>query len=171
MKNFVAIVTALAISTCHATSFGIVNFMTVVNDSKYGKQEQAQFEQLSKQMEKLIKDVESQLQEIAGKLNDTDYLDSISPEAEKELKMQFGALQEEMQRYQQQAMQTMQQANMRIIQSMSEKVGTAAKKIAEEKHLAFVMNKDAVFYYDPKNDVTQAVIQELDTNFAKEEKK
>lgn len=174
MKSLYALTMLLAASSLQAVSFGIVNFTTCVTNSKVGKQEQAQFESVREQMEKLIKDVEKQLTDLANKLNDTDYLDSLSPEAEQELKMQFGALQEEMQRYQNQAMQVMNQANMRLVQSMSDKVALASSKVATEKKLSFVMNKDALFYYLPESDITTDVIKELDKNFdasAKNDKK
>jgi outer membrane protein len=165
MKSLYALTMLLAASSLQAVSFGTVNFTTCVTDSKFGKQEQAQFEAMRDQMEKLIKDAEKQLTELAGKLQDTDYLDSLSPEAEQSLKVQLGTLQEEMQRYQNQAMQVMNQANMKLVQVMSDRVNTASKTVAMQKKLDFVINKDALFYYLPESEVTKDVIQELDKSF------
>lgn len=164
----------LGVSALQADSMGVVNFTTCVTDSKIGKQEQAQFKAVQDQMEKLMKDLEKQLTDLATKLNDPDYLDSLSPEAENDLKMQFGGLQEEMQRYQNQGMQVMNQANMKLVQSMSEQVMTASAKVASDKKLTFVINKDALFYSLPGTDITPDIIKELDKTFdsaAKTDKK
>ena len=174
MKSLSILAVLLAISSAQAASFGTVNFTTCVTNSKLGKQEQAQFEAVRDQMEKLMKEAEKQLTELANKLNDPDYLDSLSPEAEQELKMQFATLQEEMQRYQNQAMQVMNQANMKLVQSMSEQVALASSKVATAKKLEFIINKDALFYSLPETDITSDVIKELDQTFdaaSKPEKK
>src|SRR5689334_25235419 len=83
-------------------NFGIVNFHSCAADSKLGKQEQASFETIKKQMSTLLEDTDKQMQEIATKLNDQEYLDGLSPEAEKELKNKYEALAQDMQRYQNQ---------------------------------------------------------------------
>ncbi len=71
---------------------GVVNFKTCVEQSEMGKKEQANFESLKKQMEGVLEEKEKALNEIANKFNDPDYLDSLSPEAEAELKHKFRSL-------------------------------------------------------------------------------
>jgi outer membrane protein len=146
-------------------NFGIVNFATCVSDSKLGKQEQASFESLKKQMSTLMEDTEKQLNELAAKFNDPEYLDGLSPAAEEELKTKFRTLNEEMSRYQNQYYQVMNQANMRIVQTLGASINTASEKVAKEKKLGMVVNKDACFYYIPALDITQTVISEMDKNF------
>jgi outer membrane protein len=146
-------------------NFGIVNFATCVSDSKLGKQEQASFESLKKQMTTLLEDTEKQINELAAKFNDPEYLDGLSPAAEEELKTKFRTLNEEMGRYQNQYYQVMNQANMRIVQTLGASINTASEKVAREKKLGMVVNKDACFYYIPSLDITQAVITEMDKNF------
>lgn len=60
---------------------------------------------------------------------------------------------------------------MRIIQSLSTSISTASEKVAKDKKLAAVLNKDASFYYSPSLDVTKSVIAEMDKTFEQEEKK
>lgn len=171
---------ALLIATCLSTAaisaeppsnFGIVNFGTCVSDSKLGKQEQASFESLKKQMSTLLEDTEKQLNELAAKFNDPEYIDGLSPEAEEDLKNKFRTLNEELGKYQNQYYQVMNQANMRIVQTLSTSIAAASEKVAKDKKLDMVANKDAFFYYSPVKDVTPLVIAEMDKNFAQDSKK
>ncbi len=150
---------------------GIVNFGTCVSDSKLGKQEQASFESLKKQMATLLEDTEKQLGDLTAKFNDPEYLDGLSPEAEDELKNKFRNLNEELGRYQNQYYQVMNQANMRIIQTISTGINSASEKVAKDKKLNMVVNKDACFFYAPTLDVTNLIIAEMDKNFAVDSKK
>lgn len=154
-----------------APSFGIVNFGSCVTDSKLGKQEQASFESLKKQMTSLLEDTEKQLNDLSAKFNDPEYLDGLSPEAEEDLKNKFRTLNEELGRYQNQYYQVMNQANMRIVQTLSTSINTASEKVAKDKKLSMVVNKDACFYFTPGLDVTNLIVAEMDKNFAQESKK
>jgi outer membrane protein len=176
-RRFIPVLlTAIAFSTAAfsaepAPNFGIVNFGTCVSDSKLGKQEQASFETLKKQMSSLMEDTEKQLNDLSAKFNDAEYLDGLSPEAEEELKNKFQALNAELSRYQNQYYQVMNQANMRIIQTLSTSINSASEKVAKDKKLNAVVNKDACFYYIPALDVTPLVIVEMDKNYVQDSKK
>ena len=79
-KNIFYFLTFLTLGLCplasaHASSIGLVNFSTCITESKYGKDEQASFEQVKTQMTTLISDLEKKLQEIAGKFNDPEFTD------------------------------------------------------------------------------------------------
>lgn len=160
-----------AFSAETAPNMGVVNFSTCVSDSKLGKQEQSSFEALKKQMSTLLEDTEKQLSELSAKFNDPEYLDGLSPEAEEELKNKFRVLNEDLNRYQNQYYQVMNQANMRIIQTLSTSINAASEKVAKDKKLSMIGNKDALFYFTPGLDVTAAVIAEMDKNFEAEAKK
>jgi outer membrane protein len=163
--------TTAAFSAETASSFGIVNFGSCVSDSKLGKQEQASFESLKKQMSSLLEETEKQLNDLSTKFNDPEYLDGLSPEAEEELKIKFRTLNEELSRYQNQYYQVMNQANMRIMQTLANSINVASEKVAKEKKLSMVVNKDACFYFTPALDVTNLIVAEMDKNFAQESKK
>lgn len=154
------------------SSLGAVNFGTCVNDSKLGKEKQASFEALKKQMSSLLEEKEKQLNTLAAKFNDPEQMDSLSPEQEEELKNQFRTLNEEMNQFQNQYYQVLNQKNMQIVQTIAESITAASAKVAAEKKLSAVFNKEALFYMAPAMDITPAVIAEMDTNFetsAKEE--
>ncbi len=173
-RYFSTLLLAVGMSTsafaAEAPSIGVVNFSNCVTDSKLGKQEQSSFDSLKNQMSKLLEDTEKQLNDIAAKFNDPEYLDGLSPEAEEELKNKFRNLNEEMNRYQNQYYQVLNQANMRIIQTISSGINSAAEKVAKDKKLTVVVNKDACFYYAPTLDVTNQVVTEMDKNFEKDSK-
>ncbi len=154
-----------------APTFGIVNFGTCVSDSKLGKQEQSSFEALRKQMTTLLEDTEKQINEINSKFNDPEYLDGLSPEAESELKTKFQTLNEELNRYQNQYYQILNQANQRIYQVMNGQINQASEKVSKEKKLSMVINKEACFSYSPQLDITNLIIAELDKTFEETAKK
>lgn len=174
MKRYLipSLITSLCLcaTSFSAETIGVVNFSTCVSDSKIGKQEQASFETLKKQMTKVIEETEKQLTDLTAKFNDPDYLDGLSPDAEAELKNKFRSLSDELNHYQSQYYQTMNQANMQIVHAMNQAINTASEKIAKEKKIQLVINKEACFYCAPSLDLTSAVLAEMDKNFKTEQK-
>lgn len=146
---------------------GVVNFKECVDKSKIGKQEQSSFEALKKQAENVIQEKEKTLREISNKINDADYMDSLSNEAEAELKHRFRALSQELGQQQQQLYQTLSQANYKIIQKLTDEVNEAAKKVAAAENFDLVLNEDSCFFFSPKLDVTTQIIKALDDKVAK----
>lgn len=157
-----------SVSTGHANakpSVGIVNFTTCMSESKLGKQEQSSFESIKTQMTSLLQDTQKQIEEISAKFNDAEYMDGLSPEAEEGMKLKFRTLNEENSRYQNQYYQVLNQANMKIIQAMGTSIQEASEKVANDKKLSMVMNKEACFFCTPTLDVTNQVIAEMDRAF------
>ena len=176
-KNFMkATVAALALTATSATfadnnTFGIVNFASCITDSKLGKEEQSAFENLKKQMTDHLETTEKQLNELAAKFNDADYMDGLSPEAEDELKNKIRNLNEELMRTQNQYYQVLNQANMKIMQVVGATINTAAEKVAKDKKINMIVNKDACFFHNPTMDITNLVIAEMDKNYEIDAKK
>lgn len=150
---------------------GIVNVENIVTETKLAKQEQASFETMRKQFSSLLEDTEKQLRDINDKLQDKDYLDGLSPEAELEMKNKFAQLSEEMQRYNQQYYQFVQQGQQKMIQIVFGGLSQAAEKIAGSKGYTMILNKQACFYSAPTLDVTTDMIKEMDKNYDEEAKK
>ena len=144
---------------------GVVNFSDCMAESKIGKQEQASFESLKNQMTSLLEDTEKQLKELAHKFNDAEYMDGLSPEATEEMKQRYQALSEELSRYQNQYYQVLNQANMKIVQTMGANIQEAAQRVAQDKKLTMVVNKEACFFHTTNLDVTKFVIAEMDKIF------
>lgn len=141
---------------------GVVNFKDIVENSKYGKFEQSNFEMLKKQMESVLEDKEKTLTELSNKFNDPDYVDSLSPEAESELKHKFRMINQELSQIQAQYYQTLNQANMKILQKLNEQVSKASANIAKENGLDLILNDDGGFYYAPHLDISKKIITALD---------
>jgi outer membrane protein len=150
---------------------GIVNMENVFMETKLGKQEQASFETMRKQFATLLEDTEKQLRDLNEKLSDKDTLDGLSPEAEAEMKNKFAQLSEEMNRYQQQYGQFLQQGQQRLVQSIFGGITQASEKLAAAKGYTMILNKQACFYSAPTLDVTTDMIKEMDKNFEEEAKK
>ena len=175
-KFFLTAATILSMSTSgfaisKGATFGIVDFGTCIMESKYGKKEQAGFESLKNQIQSMLEDAEKQLADVSGKLQDQDYLDGLSPEAEMELKGRYQALSEELGRYQNQYYQVLNQANMRVVQTMQTHITQASQEVAKDMKIPLVVSKEAAFYYDPNFDMTQLVIEKMNKEFDTNAKK
>ena len=174
IKRFIVILLFLLV--CSQTAFaieskamiGIVNFMTCITESKYGKNEQEQLENIKKQWSTLIEETEKEISDLNSKMEDQDYLDGLSPEAEEDLKMKQSAMYQDLSKYQNQLYQILNQANYFLIQKMSSSISKASEAIAHNRRLDIVLNKEACFYNNPKIDITEQVIHEMDKNYAKE---
>ena len=165
-----AAMTSTATLSAKELKIGFANFKECVESSKLGKQEQGNFEALKKQMESVLEDKEKQLNDLATKLNDTDYLDSISADAETELKRKARTIQGDMQQHQQQFMQALQQANFKIVQQLTEAIGKASKKVAAAQNLDLIVNEEVAFFASPALNVSKEVVKEMDADFADIEK-
>jgi len=166
-----ASLTAFLFASSGFADTGIVNFTSCITDSQSGKKEQENMENIRKQMTSLIEDTEKEIKELSAKFEDTEFLDSLSPKAEEEMKMKYQTLQEDLGRYQNQFYQVLQHAQYQLIQKMNGNITKASEVIAKEKNLDYVINKEACFYIRPDLDVTSAVINEMDKLFELESKK
>lgn len=145
----------------------IVNFKTCVESSKIGKQEQANFETLKKQMESVLEEKEKTINDMATKFNDPDYLDSLSAEAETEIKRKFRALSQELSGYQNQYMQILQQTNLKVIQKLTEATTSASKEYAQKNSIDLILNEEN-FYYIPELDISKEIVDLMDKKFDKD---
>lgn len=177
MKKLIFSLIALII--CNANSLkaennggsGVVNFVNCVTDSKFGKHEQEQLENLRKQWTTLLEETEKQLKDISAKFEDQEYMDGLSPEAEEDMKAKYKSLNEDMNKYQSQLYQIMQQANYLFMQKMASAITRASEKIAQELNLDLIINKEACFFYKQGMDITNKVISKMDDNYSEDLKK
>ena len=141
---FLAVV-SVAVAGENGTSVGTVSFKAVIEKSAVGKEEQARFDQMRKQMEQSLGQKEKELNELAPKFND-EYLDSLTPEAEKDLKERFNALSQELTQKQNEFYQSLNQAQMQVMQKVYEMIAEASKSVAAEKKLDLIMNDEVCFF-------------------------
>ncbi len=147
-----------------------VNFKTCLEQSELGKTEQGIFEDMKTKMETSLQDKEKSLNDLAAKLNNPDYLDSISPEAETDLKRKFRALNQELSQLQNQFYQVLQQTNMKVVQKMNAAVAEAAKEIALVQKIDLILNEETCFYQTTVLDISDQVIKTMNKHFQQEKK-
>lgn len=147
------------------TGVSVVDYGQCISESRYGIAEQKAVDKIRTQLSTLITDTDKEIQELNTKFEDTTFLDSLSPKAEEELRARHQTLMEDRQRYQWQFGQIMQQASYQLMHKISAQIARASEKLALEKDIDYVINKEACFYYRPALDLTQAVIAEMDKNF------
>jgi outer membrane protein len=160
-----------------STRFGIVNTKRCLEESKLGKQEQANFEKMKKQMESVLQEKEVILEEVENKLNDDDYMDSISDEAAAELRNKRRSIRNEGTQLQNQYLHTLQQANGKIIQRLNEAISKASAAVAkesstinDERSFDAILTDEACTYFSPELDVSDQVIAKMNQIFEEEQK-
>ncbi len=141
---------------------GYVNFQMCLEQSKPGKTERQNFESLKNQMQQTLEATSAELESLAKQIQDPNYLDSLSPTAEDELREKFSQLSQEFSRYQSQYYQLLNQANYKMFQSLHQKVSAAADHVREKDDLAFILNEESTFSVSPSLDVTSKVVVEMD---------
>lgn len=167
MKYFVTlIISMIALSwSLHSgddAQVGIVSFKRCIEESKLGKDEQNSFEAMKKQMTEVLENTEQELTDLSKKFSDADYIDSLSPESEEELKIKFQTLNQELAKYQNQYYHALNAANAQLIDTISNMINQAAEHIAKDKDLNIVLNEYTAFYFDSELDITNDVIVEMD---------
>ena len=149
---------------------GIVNFQSCAQESKIGKKQHENMENMKSQMQKQIQDIDAKLQESSKKYQDPEYVDSISPEEEKALKEKIQTLNNELMKLQNQFYQVLQQANMNLHQTVNASVQEASSQISKAKEFSLIIPKEATFACEGSLDVTQVIIEEMDKIFDTQEK-
>lgn len=149
---------------------GVVNTKKCLEESKLGKQEQANFEKMKHQMESILQDKEKVLEDIESKLNDEDYTDSISADAESELKRKRRTMRQEALQLQNQYMQTLQQANFKIVQKLTDVINKASEQVAKESGLDIILNDEACPFYNKQLDVSSQIVVKMNAVYDAEVK-
>lgn len=153
-------------------TIGVINTKKCIEESKLGKQEQSTFEKMKKQMESILKDKERILEDIESKVNDDDYMDSISDDAAADLKRKRRVIRQEGMELQNQYLQTLQQANVKIIQKITEMISKASVAVAKDSNppLQVILTDEACTFFAPELDISTRIIAQMDVIFDAEQK-
>jgi outer membrane protein len=151
-------------------SVAIVDFRECAENSALGKQQQESFEGLKQQIQDVMDQKEKEIKGMAEKLQDPDFLDSLSPEAEGKMKQEFQQSNMAYNQMQQQFFQTLQQANVQIVRMIGESIQEHAQTIAKSKRIDLVLNAESCFYFNSPYDLTSEVISQMDSTFEKDAK-
>lgn len=172
MKKAIPVIIAVALvalvsATTNSSKMGVVNFKTCVEGSKFGKQEQTRFQEMEKQFQSTLDAKQKEANEMASKFSE-EYLDTLTPEAEAELKAKYTRVNQELNQLESQAYNMMHQANYQIMQKLNDAVAKASEGVAKAKGLDVMFNKDACFYNSDALDISSDVIAEMDKQHAQE---
>lgn len=172
MKKFIPIIVAVGLvalvsATATSSKMGVVNFKKCVEGSKFGKQEQARFQDMEKQFQTTLEAKQKEANEMASKFSE-EYLDTLTPEAEAELKAKYSKVNQELNQLESQAYNMMHQANYQIVQKLNDAVAKASEGVAKAKGLDVAFNSDACFYSSDALDISNDVIAEMDKQHAQE---
>ncbi|MFI5343736.1 MAG: OmpH family outer membrane protein [Chlamydiales bacterium] len=153
----------------------VLNTRKCLEESKMSKQERLTLEKMKNQMESVLKDKEKAIHTIENKLRDEDYMDSISEEAERELKHKKKVLIEEGVELNRQFSDNLEMTNMKIMQAIIEAVGKASKEVVQEmansnQPIDLILTSEACTYFNPSLDITDRVLEKMDTAFEAEQK-
>jgi outer membrane protein len=170
-KILILLSSALLLASCPAHAdelkIGFVNVKNCMEKSKVGVDEKNTFEALKKQMTDALEKSDKELVDLAKKLEDQDYLDSLSPAAEEELRVRFDNLSQDFSRYQNQYYQLLQQANYKMIHTLHDSISQASEEVRAKNKLTIIMNQDSAFAVASSLDVTEAVINEMNQRYEK----
>lgn len=153
---------------------GIVNTKKCLEESKLGKQEQANFEKMKQQMESVLQEKEKTLEEIESKLNDDDYMDSVSDEVASELKRKKRTIRNEGMQLQNQYMQALQQTNIKIIQKLTDVISKASAQVAKDPSMGqpidVIFTDEACTFYAPHLDISDRIVAKMNAIYETEQK-
>ena len=65
-------------------------------------------------------------------------------------------------------MQQLNQAHMKVLQSIKNRVAEASTIVAKEKKLSMIVHDEVCFFQKSSADVTSSIIKEMDKNYQKE---
>ncbi len=165
---FLALFVAMFGSAEETFHVGIVNFATCVEKSYLGQDENAKLESLRGEMISMIETKQKDFQEVAEKLNNPDYMDTITEDAAFQLETKAKGLSEELQLMGNQTDQALQQAYGKMFQNVKGEIDKACEYIAREKDYDYILNKESCFYFKRPTDITQLVITELNRHYQPE---
>lgn len=147
-----------------------VDFKKCIETSKMGLAEKEQFEAMKKKMETALEEKQKELNALASKLNDPDYLDSLSPEAETDLKRKGRALSQELAEMENQSYQILNQTNFKVVQKLTEAVSQASKSVAKRNKIDVILNEESCFFESADLDITDMIVDEMNTTMTEDKK-
>ena len=147
---------------------GVVNFGSCLEKSYLGRDGKAKLDSRQNEIVAILESKEKEFKEVAEKLNDSDYIDTISEEAEGELTAKAKELSEELQHMHNQANYTLQQESTQMQQNLKAEIDKACEYIAREKDFDFILAKESCFYFKKPTDITPLVIKELNRHYQPE---
>ncbi|WP_139414367.1 OmpH family outer membrane protein [Chlamydia abortus] len=144
---------------------GVVSLKRCLEESALGKKETEELENMKQQFSKNSEKMEEELSSLYNKLQDEDYIESLSTSAAEELRKKFEELSAEYNALQSQYYQILNQTNMKRVQKLIQEVKKASAKVREQTGLYAILNDEVVLSIDSSADKTDEIIKILDESF------
>jgi outer membrane protein len=157
---FKAFLVFILLSTSAFAKFAVVDIKKIEDKALVAKSLK---EQLTKASEELESDVNSAREKMEQKVTELQKIVStLSPDAvekkKAELQKEFISVESSLQ----QRDSELQEARMKALEEINDKIKQIAEKIAKEKKLEMVFASNVLIYHSPENDITNDVISILD---------
>ncbi|RKG34105.1 OmpH family outer membrane protein [Acinetobacter tianfuensis] len=160
IKSIVAL-TLLSGSAAHAAGYGVIDIERAVEQSTYIKQQNAviqkQIQPQTNQISALSKELEAlqqRAQQTGAKLSDAE---------KQKFAAQYEAKINEMNSLQQKVQGVVENNIQSIKRTMDARIKQAAEQLRKENSLDVVLNKNSALAYDPKFDLTDKLIQKVNS--------
>ena len=141
----------------HAAGYGVVDMQRVVESSTYLKQQNTSLQSAVKPSADRVEQLNKDIQALQAKAS------SAKPAEVAQLKTQYDTKVREINSLEQNIQQRVQTTSQTTSQTFTARVQQAAEQLRKEGNLDFVLNKNSALAYDAKNDLTDKMIQKVNT--------
>jgi len=156
-KLALSLIVGLSFSVANAADIGVVDIEKVVQNSTYLKQQQQAFQASVKPQTTQIE----QLQKDLGALQQKAQTAKLTDAEKKKMSEEFETKAQKLESLQQEV-QSKVQASMQATQTTFEtRVKAVAEQLRQENKLDAVLNKTAVLAFNPKDDLTDKMLQKV----------
>ncbi|SYX08964.1 Outer membrane protein,Outer membrane protein (OmpH-like) [Chlamydia poikilotherma] len=146
-------------------NLGVVSLKRCLEESAFGKKETEELENMKEQFSKNSEKMEEELTALYNKLQDEDYIESLSSSAADELRKKFENLSAEYNALQSQYYQMLNQSNMKRVQKLIQEVKKASEVVRVKEGLLAIFNDEVVLSIASSADKTNEIIKILDESF------
>ncbi|MEF9519972.1 OmpH family outer membrane protein [Chlamydia crocodili] len=146
-------------------NLGVVSLKRCLEESAFGKKETEELENMKQQFSKNSEKMEEELTALYNKLQDEDYIESLSSSAADELRKKFESLSAEYNALQSQYYQMLNQSNMKRVQKLIQEVKKASEVVRIKEGLLAILNDEVVLSIASSADKTNEIIKILDESF------
>ncbi len=161
---------ATSSSTIATLPIGVVDVRRVLDESKFGKEEQRALESLGEELQGSLAKTQRELEDLVRRSQDPEYLESLSAKAEEELQMAGQSLSQNYMAQTNQFKKIMGEAEMHLLEELNLQVSRAAQIVARAEGLAMCLRQEACPYFLEQLNITDAIIDEMDKAYSQKPK-
>lgn len=166
MRTILKVTSLLILFSCmamtvQAQKFGYLNSASILQDMPEVKQADATLDALQKQLQKKGQMMVEELQKAYTEAQQKVERGELSPKQQEEESQKLETKQGEIQKYQQDMSNQLQDKRAELMKPILEKVNKAIEDVAKENGFTYVFDEGVLLYKDPAGDVTNLVRSKL----------